>query len=118
MPHGTGARPANRGTRVASGAIWEPCPGPEVPCPPTERPGMSITPKVRIFVLIAIISMVGAACRADWSQWGGGPERTGANRLESALGPDNVSQLHHLWSVDLGGYINAAPIEAANMPVL
>jgi outer membrane protein assembly factor BamB len=69
-------------------------------------------------VLVAVIAMVGAACRADWSTWGNGPERQGNNPFEKAIGTGNASQLHHLWSVDLGGYINAAPIEAANMPVL
>jgi outer membrane protein assembly factor BamB len=79
---------------------------------------MSIARRVRILALVTVIAMAGAACRADWSQWGGGAERQGTNRLERGISPANVSQLHHLWSVDLGGYINAAPIEAANMPVL
>ena len=79
---------------------------------------MSFARTVRMFALVAAIALVGTACRADWSQWGGGTDRIGASRFESKISVDNASQLHHLWSVDLGGYINAAPIEAANMPVL
>jgi outer membrane protein assembly factor BamB len=79
---------------------------------------MPISRRVRTFALLAVLAMVGAACHADWSQWGGGPERQGNNGLESQVSPANASQLHHVWSVDLGGYINAAPIEAGAMPVL
>jgi outer membrane protein assembly factor BamB len=79
---------------------------------------MSFPRKVRLFALVAVIAMAGAACHADWNQWGGANERTGDNHLEAAISTSNVSQLHQLWATDLGGYINAAPIEAANMPVL
>jgi outer membrane protein assembly factor BamB len=71
-----------------------------------------------MFALIAVIALVGTACRADWSACGNGSERQGNNPVETTIGTSNASRLHHLWSVDLGGYINAAPIEAVNMAVL
>jgi outer membrane protein assembly factor BamB len=79
---------------------------------------MSFARRFKLFSLLAVVAMAGAACHADWSQWGNGSERTGTNRLEIGISPANVSQLHQLWAADLGGYINAAPIEATNMPVL
>ena len=48
----------------------------------TERPRMSFARTVRMFALVAVIALVGTACRADWSQWGGGTERIGASRFE------------------------------------
>ncbi|MDX6325413.1 MAG: hypothetical protein QOK15_1767, partial [Nocardioidaceae bacterium] len=79
---------------------------------------MSSPRTTRMFVLIAALALVSTACATDWSAWGNGPERQGNNQFESLIGPNNASQLHHLWSVNLGGYINAAPIEATGMPVL
>jgi outer membrane protein assembly factor BamB len=79
---------------------------------------MPTTRRVRTFALLAVLAMVGAACHASWSQWGGDNERQGDNAVESQISTSNVSQLHHVWSTDLGGYINAAPIEAGDMSVL
>jgi outer membrane protein assembly factor BamB len=70
----------------------------------------------RVLILSVVVVLLGA-CRADWHQWGDGPERTGANAFESTIGTANVSGLHQLWSTDLGGFINSAPIVAANMTV-
>jgi len=78
---------------------------------------MSFARTVRMFALVAVIAMVGAACHADWASWGGGVTKQGENPFETAIGPDNVGQLHQLWAVDLGGYINGAPITAIDMPV-
>jgi outer membrane protein assembly factor BamB len=78
---------------------------------------MRPTRSVRMLVFVALVSVVATACRADWATWGGGVDRRGVNPFEIGIGTGNVSQLHHLWSVDLGGYINAAPVEAAGLPV-
>src|SRR4051812_46105364 len=50
---------------------------------------MSLARTVRMFALVAAVALVGTACRADWSQWGGGTDRIGASRFESKISVDN-----------------------------
>lgn len=70
----------------------------------------------RLVVAIAVLVALGA-CRADWSQWGGGPARTGENRFESTITSAKAGGLHQLWATDLGGFINAAPVVAADQMI-
>ncbi|TML93953.1 MAG: hypothetical protein E6G06_00040 [Actinobacteria bacterium] len=58
-----------------------------------------------------------SGCRVDWATWGYGVERQGFNPAEDTIGTANVAQLRHLWSVDLGADINAAPIVASRLNV-
>ena len=47
---------------------------------------------------------------AAWPTYMGDPERTGANHLETALGPTTVSDLQELWQVQSSGSDFSAPI--------
>jgi outer membrane protein assembly factor BamB len=69
--------------------------------------------------LLAALATVLSACQinVDWAQWGNGVERIGESGAESTLGTGNVSQLQHLWSVNLGSQINSAPILASGLDV-
>ncbi len=73
--------------------------------------------RVRTVALVTLVLLTLGACRADWSQWGGNVERQGASLTERAISASNVGSLRHLWATDLGGYINAAPIVAIDIPV-
>jgi len=54
------------------------------------------------FALLLLLS----GCQVDWATWGFGVERQGFNPAESTIGPSNVAQLRHLWSVNVGADIN------------
>ena len=66
------------------------------------------------FALVLLLS----GCQVDWATWGFGVERQGYNPVEDTLGASNVAQLRHLWSVNLGADINAAPIVATGIDSL
>jgi hypothetical protein len=70
---------------------------------------------------IVAVGFIGAAilsaCGIDWPTWGNSVERQGFNGSESTIGTNNVANLRHLWSVDLGAYINASPILAQGINV-
>jgi outer membrane protein assembly factor BamB len=63
------------------------------------------------------LALVLSGCKVDWATWGYGVKRQGYNPDETTIGPANVAQLRHLWSVDLGAYINASPIVATGINV-
>jgi hypothetical protein len=65
------------------------------------------------FALLLLLS----GCQVDWATWGFGVERQGFNPTESTIGPSNVAQLRHLWSVNVGADINTAPIVANGIDV-
>jgi hypothetical protein len=64
-----------------------------------------------------VLALVLSSCQVDWVTWGFGVQRQGYNPFEETIGPSNVAQLRHLWSVDLGAYINASPIVATGIDV-
>jgi outer membrane protein assembly factor BamB len=76
--------------------------------------------RVRIGGRVALgiaVAVVSGACSSDWATWGNGNQRQSANALENKIGPGNVAQLHQLWSADLGGAMNAAPVLAHDIDV-
>ncbi|MDQ1521430.1 MAG: hypothetical protein QOI55_2503 [Actinomycetota bacterium] len=75
----------------------------------------SVSRPVALFAALAVL--LSACTTTDWSQWGNGLDKRGENTSESTLSPSNVSQLNPKWSVDLGTYINSAPIVAAGLNV-
>jgi outer membrane protein assembly factor BamB len=68
---------------------------------------------VGCFALALLLS----GCQVDWATWGFGVERQGYNPVEDTIGASNVAQLRHLWSVNLGADINAAPIVATGIDI-
>jgi hypothetical protein len=68
-------------------------------------------------VLLVLSALMAGACQADWAQWGHGTERQGWSGSEFQVGPANVAQLRHKWSVDLGAYVNASPVVATGVDV-
>jgi outer membrane protein assembly factor BamB len=67
----------------------------------------------------AALALALTACQVnvDWATWGFGVERHGDNPNEQTIGPSNVAQLRHLWSVDLGAIIDASPVVATGIDV-
>src|SRR5262245_41497182 len=65
-----------------------------------------------LFAFVTVLAFGCTACDFNWSTWGNGPDRHGETYWERDLGVNNVSQLHHLWSVDLSAYVNSAPVVA------
>jgi len=63
------------------------------------------------------LALLLTGCQVDWATWGYGVKRQGYNPAETTIGPANVAQLRHLWSVNLGGYINASPIVATGINI-
>lgn len=68
--------------------------------------------------LVAVVgTLVLVLSGCGWVTWGNGAERQGNNRFETVVGTANVAGLHHLWSVDLGAFINASPVLAVGVPI-
>src|SRR6185369_7858421 len=63
------------------------------------------------------LALLLTGCQVDWATWGFGVKRQGYNSAETTIGPANVAQLRHLWSVNLGGFINASPIVATGINI-
>lgn len=57
------------------------------------------------------------ASRTDWPVHGFDNAHTGFNPHESTLGAANVDRLTSLWQVDVGGWVTAQPVLAANVDV-
>jgi outer membrane protein assembly factor BamB len=53
----------------------------------------------------------------DWTTYGFDTQRSGDNPSESVITVANASQLHQVWSVDLGAVMIAQPVEAAGLTV-
>ncbi len=53
----------------------------------------------------------------DWATYGFDMQRTGENPVETVIGTGNASQLHPVWSDDLGAVMVAQPVEAAGIQV-
>jgi len=53
----------------------------------------------------------------DWRTYGFDVARTGYNPFETAIDPSTVSDLHELWSFDLGGTAANQPSFAAQVNV-
>ena len=68
-------------------------------------------------VCCVALAFVLSGCQVDWATWGYGVERQGYNPAEDTIGPSNVAQLRHLWSVDTGADVNAAPIVANDINI-
>jgi outer membrane protein assembly factor BamB len=69
-----------------------------------------------VWIALGAVLALTAGC-TDWPTWGGGLERQGNNTDESVVGTANVGQLHPIWDVNLGAYINASPILARSIPI-
>lgn len=50
-------------------------------------------------VCLVVLPLLLAAC---WPAPGGGPDRRGHNRFETAVDTDTIGELEHLWTADLG----------------
>ncbi|MDQ6696379.1 MAG: PQQ-binding-like beta-propeller repeat protein [Actinomycetota bacterium] len=70
-----------------------------------------------LVVLSVLLALSLSSCKVDWATWGFGGERQSFNPWEETIGSSNVSRLRQQWSVDLGAYINASPIEATGVEV-
>jgi glucose dehydrogenase len=90
---------------------------------PTKAPSMSRI-RVQIGVLIRALAILfctlahpaaPANAQADWTTFAFDMQRTGFNPHESILGPQTVSNLHLLWSVDLGGAVTAQATLLSNV---
>jgi outer membrane protein assembly factor BamB len=67
-------------------------------------------------LLAALVAAPASA--ADWATFGFDSARTNENRFETALGPANAPSLREVWSVPLGGVINAQPLVLDGAPGL
>src|SRR6476659_5892943 len=90
--------------------------------PRRANPGEAAMTRSRINRSLAAVCCVALAfllsgCQVDWATWGFGVERQGYNPAEDTIGPANVAQLRHLWSVDVGADVNTAPIVANDIDV-
>jgi outer membrane protein assembly factor BamB len=66
--------------------------------------------RARLLILSFALVIFSTSC--DWPTWGGAVERQAYNPFESAIGVDNVSNLHEVWSAPLGAALDAAPVVA------
>ncbi|MBV8397592.1 MAG: hypothetical protein JOZ17_02485, partial [Acetobacteraceae bacterium] len=80
--------------------------------------------RVHVGVLIRAVAILfytlahpatSANAQADWPTFAFDMQRTGFNPRESILGPQTVSNLHLLWSVDLGGPVTAQATLLSNV---
>lgn len=74
-------------------------------------------PRSRTVLAVVVACLAIASCRTDWSTWGNGVERNGSNPIDQGISTANVGSLHQQWSVDLGGFINDAPVLAIDIPI-
>src|SRR5262249_33152196 len=52
----------------------------------------------------------------DWTEFGGGPDHSGNNTQETALGPENVAGLEQLFRVALPAVADGAPAYLRAVP--